>query len=100
MSTDNNALEVLRGVWSADGKTVDGLEAIDDPKICKRTEGLDFGNFGDADGVGSNGDLRSAWRSKLAREGKLASGPQAISVRELGLGAEAETADVEPGVAN
>jgi hypothetical protein len=39
--------------------------------------------------VGSGGDLRTAWRSKLAREGKLATGPAALSVRELVLGAEA-----------
>lgn len=89
-------LGVLRQVWRAAGESDDEnvLAAIDDPKICKRTEGLDFGDFGDADGVGSGGDLRTAWRAKLAREGKLASGPEAVSIRELVLGSDAETSEV------
>ena len=77
-------LGVLRQVWSAASRTTPTvLDDIDDPKICKRTEGLDFGDFGDAEGVGSGGDLRTAWRAKLAREGKLAAGPDAVSIREL-----------------
>jgi hypothetical protein len=97
MTTENTTpLGVLREVWSAQahgpgssagpGSTI-SLDDLDDPKVCKRTEGLDFGSFGDAEGVGSGGDLRTAWRSKLAREGKLADGPAAISIRELVLGA-------------
>jgi hypothetical protein len=82
-------LGVLRQVWSA-AEGADTLDGIDDPKICKRTEGLDFGDFGDADGVGTGGDLRTAWRSKLAREGKLAAGSQAVSIRELVLGVDAD----------
>lgn len=91
MTTENTTpLGVLREVWSAQAHapgSTGSLEDLDDPKVCKRTEGLDFGSFGDAEGVGSGGDLRTAWRSKLAREGKLADGPAAISIRELVLGA-------------
>jgi hypothetical protein len=87
MSTENTTpLGVLRGVWNAQTQSTGSLDDLDDPKICKRTEGLDFGSFGDADGVGTGGDLRTAWRAKLAREGKLAAGPEAISIRALVLG--------------
>ena len=90
---------MLRGVWNAAGQGgADDFDDIDAPKVCKRTEGLDFGSFGDAEGVGSGGDLRTAWRAKLAREGKLAAGNGAVSIRELVLGspdaAESSAAEV------
>jgi hypothetical protein len=94
MTTENTTpLGVLRGVWTAQAQSVTSLDDLDDPKVCKRTEGLDFGSFGDAEGVGSGGDLRTAWRSKLAREGKLVAGPDAVSIRKLVLGAGADSAD-------
>ena len=90
MSTqDSTPLGILRGVWNAGDQGVTNIDEIDAPNICKRTEGLDFGNFGDAEGVGSSGDLRTAWRAKLAREGKLVTGPEAVSLRQLVLGAGA-----------
>jgi len=103
MTTENTTpLGVLRGVWTAQAQSVASLDDLDDPKICKRTEGLDFGSFGDAEGVGSGGDLRTAWRTKLAREGKLVAAPDAVSIRELVLGtvsttAAADSADAADG---
>jgi hypothetical protein len=74
---------VLCEVWRADGAEVAALDDIDAPKVCKRTAGLDFGGFADPAEVGADGDLRSAWKAKLRREGKLATGPGSVSVREL-----------------
>jgi hypothetical protein len=90
---DEAPLQVLREVWQADGKTAADLGDIDAPKVCKRTTGLDFGGFADPAEVGPGGDLRTAWRAKLQREGKLA--VNGISVRELVMGPDhADAAEV------
>ncbi len=58
-----DALEVLRGVWTAQGHTVTDLDD-GDVKACKRMAGVGFGVAGDDE------NLRSAWRERLEREGK------------------------------
>ena len=73
------ALEVLRGVWSAQQQTAANLD--DDcgtTKTCKKMADVGFGGM-----AGPDGDLRSAWRDQLAREGKLNGGS---SVADLVLG--------------
>jgi hypothetical protein len=62
----DETLEVLRGIWSAQGQTSADLDNASGGKSCKRM--ADVG-FGDLDG--SDGDLRGAWRARLEREGKL-----------------------------
>jgi hypothetical protein len=75
----DEALEVLRGVWSAQGQTGADLGEHGRGKACKRMAGVGF------DGVaGDDEDLRAAWRDKLQREGKLK--PDGGSVRDLVLG--------------
>ncbi|MBO0774987.1 MAG: hypothetical protein J2P34_01625 [Actinobacteria bacterium] len=75
----DEALEVLREVWNAQGQTSADLgEAGGAGKSCKRMSGVGFGDLADDDA-----DLRAAWRAKLAREGKLTPG---ASVRDLVLG--------------
>jgi hypothetical protein len=79
MSQPDEALEVLRGVWSAQGQTsADRDAAIGPQKSCKNMENVGFDGFADADG---DGDLRTAWRARLQREGKL--NPQADSIADL-----------------
>jgi hypothetical protein len=76
----DEALGVLRGIWSAQGQTSADLD--DDcgtTKSCKRMADVGFDGMADADG-----DLRTAWRARLEREGKL--NPGAASVRDLVLG--------------
>jgi hypothetical protein len=73
------ALEVLRGVWSASGQaSVD----LDDgsTKACKKMAAVGF------DGLATEADpdLRSAWQARLAREGKL--NPSGGSLADLVLG--------------
>ena len=80
----DDALEVLRGVWSAQGQTSADLdEAYGDgsTKACKRMADVGFDGLADTDG---GGDLRTAWRARLEREGKLT--PGSGSVRDLVLG--------------
>ena len=60
----DDALEVLRGVWTAQGHSAADLDD-GDVKACKRMAGVGFGVAGDDE------NLRSAWRSRLEREGKL-----------------------------
>jgi hypothetical protein len=74
------ALEVLRGVWSAQEQTAADLD--DDcgsTKSCKRMADVGFGGM-----AGPDEDLRTAWRNRLAREGKL--NAEGGSVADLVLG--------------
>jgi hypothetical protein len=73
-----DALDVLRGVWSAQGQTAEDIEeACGNTKSCKRMADVGFDGLAEETG----GDLRLAWRTQLAREGKL--NPDAGSVRDL-----------------
>ena len=77
------ALEVLRGVWSAQGQTAENVDEDCGPtKACKRMADVGFDGLAEE----TDGDLRLAWRTQLAREGKLNRG--AGSVRDLILGPE------------
>lgn len=76
-------VDVLREVWTAQGQSTEDLEAACSPKkVCKNMVNVGFDGLA-ADG----GDLRAAWRDRLAREGKLATG--AGTLRDLVLGSEA-----------
>ena len=76
-------LQVLRGVWSAQGQTAEDVEeACGTTKSCQRMSDVGF----DGLATETDGDLRAAWRTQLAREGKL--DPEASSVRDLVLGPE------------
>lgn len=80
-SEPNEALEVLREVWSAQGQDSSALEADGgEVKACKRMADVGFDGM-----AGPDGDLRAAWKAKLEREGKLS--PVGGSVRDLVLGA-------------
>jgi len=80
MSHPDDALEVLRGVWSAQGQASADLdETCGTTKSCKKMADVGFDGM-----AGADGDLRAAWRERLRREGKL--DPQADSVRDLVLG--------------
>ena len=80
-------LEVLREVWSARGQTAEDVEeacgtALTTGKSCNRMSDVGFDGLADE----TDGDLRLAWRSQLAREGKL--NQDTGSVRDLVLGSE------------
>jgi hypothetical protein len=71
-------LGVLREVWTAQGQTAADLEEACGPaKSCKRMTDVGFDGLAEE----TDGDLRLAWRTQLAREGKLNRG--AGSVRDL-----------------
>jgi hypothetical protein len=81
------ALEVLREVWSAQGQSAEDVEdacgtAHSTGRSCKRMTDVGFDGLAEE----TDGDLRLAWRTQLAREGKL--DPGAGSVRDLILGSE------------
>jgi hypothetical protein len=77
------ALEVLREVWSAQGQTAENVDEDCGPvKACKRMADVGFDGLAEE----TDGDLRLAWRTQLAREGKLNQGTG--SVRDLVLGPE------------
>ena len=71
-------LGVLREMWSAQGQTAEDLEEACGPaKSCKRMTNVGFDGLAEE----TDGDLRLAWRTQLAREGKL--NPGAGTVRDL-----------------
>ena len=76
----DETLDVLRGVWSAQGQGVADLdEAAGAGKSCKRMASVGFGDMAD-----DEADLRAAWRERLQREGKL--NPGGGSIADLILG--------------
>ena len=76
-------LGVLREVWSAQGQRAEDIEeACGTTKSCKKMADVGFDGLAEE----TDGDLRLAWRTQLAREGKL--NPGAGSVRDLVLGSE------------
>jgi hypothetical protein len=74
----DEALDVLREVWSARGQSAEDLEeACGTTKSCRKMADVGFDGLAEE----ADGDLRLAWRTQLAREGKL--DPAAGSVRDL-----------------
>jgi len=74
-------LGVLREVWGAQGQTAEDVEeAFGSAKSCKRMTDVGFEGLAEE----TDGDLRLAWRTQLAREGKL--NQAAGSVRDLVMG--------------
>jgi hypothetical protein len=65
----DEALEVLRGIWSAQGQTSANLDDLDTGRACKRMADVGF-----SDMEGAEDDQRAAWRDRLEREGKLSNG--------------------------
>jgi len=76
----DEAVDVLRAVWAADGQRSEDLDDGPGPtKVCKNMKDVSF------DGMAEPGtDLREAWRERLRREGKLST--SGGSIRELVLG--------------
>lgn len=73
-------MEALRAQWSATPSAQAELdEACAPQKTCKNMRDVSFDGFAE-----TGGDLRAAWRDKLAREGKLAESGQ--SIRDLVFG--------------
>jgi predicted metal-dependent phosphoesterase TrpH len=79
----DDAVEVLRSVWSAQGTTSSEVdEDFPAKKVCRNMKDVSF------DGMAEPGsDLREAWRERLEREGKLST--SGGSIRDLVLGHDA-----------
>jgi hypothetical protein len=72
-----DVLNVLRDLWSAQGQSAADIEESCTTKECKRMTDVGFEGLAEE----TDGDLRAAWRTQLAREGKL--NHEAGSVRDL-----------------
>ncbi len=78
MAKQEEVLSVLREVWSAQGQAAEDIEEACGPtRACKKMADVGFDGLAEE----TDGDLRLAWRTKLAREGKL--NRDAGSVRDL-----------------
>lgn len=73
-----------RSLWTTEEEV--GATAFDEEcsptRVCRNAREFSFDGIGD-----EGGDLRSAWRERLEREGKL--DPSAQSIRDLVLGQSA-----------
>jgi hypothetical protein len=76
----DEAVDVLRGLWTADEQRTEELdEACGPTKSCRNMKDVSF------DGMAEPGtDLSAAWRERLRREGKLST--SGGSIRDLVLG--------------
>jgi hypothetical protein len=80
-------VDVLRAVWMAEGQSADDLDDDSGPqKTCKNMVGVSFDGWAEP-----GSDLRSAWRDRLEREGKLDASGQ--SVRDLVFGTSRDDVD-------
>jgi len=62
--------EILRAVWQGVPGSVSDLDAECSPtKACRNMKDVTFDGYAE-----EGGDLATAWRNTLAREGKLGSG--------------------------
>lgn len=80
----DEALEVLRGIWSAQGQTSADLDDAGHTRACKKMADVGFDGLATKGEGEAGGDVRAAWRDRLEREGKL--NREAGSVRDLVLG--------------
>ncbi len=65
-----NAGEVLRSIWQQNSEQLVELDEECNPnKVCRNMKEVSFEGFGD-----EGTDVASAWKAKLAREGKLNTG--------------------------
>jgi len=75
----DEAVEVLRAVWAADGQVGEDLDDCGPTKSCRNMKDVTF------DGMAEPGtDLTEAWKDRLRREGKLST--SGGSIRDLVLG--------------
>jgi len=80
MGQSDEAVEVLRAIWAVEPQGAEVLdEASDSQKACRNMKDVTFDGFAEP-----GSDLRTAWREKLAREGKLSTAGS--SIRDLVLG--------------
>ena len=87
-SESDEAKTVLKSLWTSDTPAEFSVDEDCSPtKSCKNMKDVTF------DGYAPRGsDLRTAWREKLAREGKLRSTNE--SIRDIVLGDATESAEV------
>ncbi len=75
-----DAAEVLRTIWSQEPQQLAELDEECSPnKACRNMKDITFDGFGE-----EGEDMQSAWKAKLAREGKLTTTPG--SIRDLVFG--------------
>jgi hypothetical protein len=84
MPQDDEALAVLRGIWTAQRPPAADIRP-GAGKVCRNMKNIGFGADDGGSTAGPVGDeQRAAWRERLAREGKLVTG--STSLRDLLLG--------------
>jgi hypothetical protein len=80
----DETIDVLRQVWDDQGQTVAAIDEACDAgtkKICRNAVHMTFEGYAE-----DGGDVQSAWKAKLAAEGKLST--KGGSLRDLILGPE------------
>ena len=81
---DKTAADVLKSVWINSHDHVEMDEDCSPTKSCRNMQDVTFDGYAEP-----GSDLRTAWRAKLAREGKLST--SGASIRDLVLGQGEQT---------
>lgn len=80
-------LEELRGAWRGEGVSREEVDAAcGNTKVCRNMREVNFEAANFQSGSDSGVDIGTAWRARLAREGKIAPGSQSLGDLILSLG--------------
>ncbi len=81
---DKSTTDVLKSVWTNSHDHAEMDEDCSPTKSCRNMQDVTFDGYAEP-----GSDLRSAWRAKLAREGKL--NTSGATIRDLVLGQGEQT---------
>ncbi len=74
-----DAVTALKTSWSGDGTSREEVDqAVGATKVCRNMQEVNFEAANFQSGSDTGADLGTAWRAKLAREGKIAPGSQSL----------------------
>lgn len=83
-----DAVTAIKAAWSGEGSSREAVDAaVGATKVCRNMKEVNFEAANFQSGSDTDADLGTAWRAKLAREGKIAPGSQSLGdlITSLGI---------------
>lgn len=85
---DVDAVTALKASWGGEGASREEIDAaVGATKVCRNMQEVNFEAANFQSGSDTGADLGTAWRAKLAREGKISPGSQSLGdlITSLGI---------------